>query len=53
MKYCCEDISKIENYELAKRDNFSGWVIHHRLETHTSDGERRKVDIGKEELKAL
>ena len=32
MKYCCEDISKIENYELAKRDNFRGWVIHHRLE---------------------
>ena len=32
MKYCCEDILKIENYELAKRDNFRGWVIHHRLE---------------------
>ena len=32
MKYCCEDISKIENYEIAKRDNFRGWVIHHRLE---------------------
>ena len=32
MKYCCEDISKIENYELAKRDSFRGWVIHHRLE---------------------
>ena len=32
MKYCCEDISKIENYELAKRDDFKGWVIHHRLE---------------------
>lgn len=23
---------KIENYELAKADNFKGWVIHHRLE---------------------
>ena len=22
----------IENYELAKADNFKGWVIHHRLE---------------------
>ena len=30
--YCCEDISKIENYELAKKDNFKGWVCHHRLE---------------------
>ena len=53
MKYCCEDISKIENYDLAKRDNFRGWVIHHRLETHTSEGERRLVDISREELKAL
>ena len=53
MKYCCEDISKIENHELAKRDNFKGWVIHHRLETHTSEGERRLVDISREELKAL
>ena len=53
MKYCCEDISKIENYELAKKDDFKGWVCHHRLETHTSEGERRLVDISKEELKAL
>lgn len=53
MRYCCEDLSKIENYELAKKGDFKGWVIHHRLETHTSDGERRKVDISKEELKAL
>lgn len=53
MKYCCEDISRIENYELAKKDNFKGWACHHRLETHTSGGERRLVDISKEELKAL
>ena len=31
-RYCKEDISKIENYELAKADNFKGWVIHHRDE---------------------
>lgn len=29
---CGDDISKIENYELAKADNFKGWDIHHRLE---------------------
>jgi hypothetical protein len=52
-KYCCEDISKIENYEKAKADNFKGWHCHHRLETHTSDGERRLVDITQKELKAL
>ena len=30
-----------------------GWQCHHRLETHTSDGERRPVDITKKELIAL
>lgn len=28
----------IENYELAKKDNFKGWDLHHRLEL-TLDGE--------------
>ena len=51
--YCCEDVSLIENYELAKADNFVGWEVHHRLETHTSDGERRLVDLSVDELKAL
>ncbi len=31
-KYCKEDISKIENYDKAKNDNFIGWSIHHRDE---------------------
>lgn len=31
-RYCCEDISNIENYEKAKADNFVGWLIHHRDE---------------------
>ena len=44
-KYCCEDISKIENYEFANKDNFKGWCCHHRLETNASDGERRLVDL--------
>lgn len=30
-KYC-NDFHKIENYESAQRDNFKGWVLHHRLE---------------------
>lgn len=51
-KYC-EDYENIENYEKAKKDNFKGWHCHHRLETHTSDGERRPVDITQKELKAL
>src|SRR5574344_1252507 len=51
--YCCEEISQIENYELAKADNFVDWDIHHRLETHSSDGERRLVDLTADELKVL
>ena len=49
----CKDYEKIENYEKAKADDFKGWECHHRLETHTSDGERLSVDISHEELKAL
>lgn len=30
--YCCEDISRIENYEEALRDENSLWVCHHRKE---------------------
>ena len=52
-RFYCEDISKIENYDLAKKDNFVGWDCHHRLETHNSDGERRLVDISRKELIAL
>ena len=30
--YCIEDPRLIENYELAKADNFVNWVVHHRDE---------------------
>lgn len=49
----CNDFENIENYEKALANNFEGWHCHHRLETHTSDGERRLVDIEAKELKAL
>lgn len=49
----CFEVEKIENYELAKADNFKGWMLHHRLETHTSDGQLRKCVIRASELKAL
>ena len=51
--YCNESIMNIENYWKALSDNFKGWHIHHRLETHTSDGEKRKVALESEELIAL
>ena len=52
-KYYCKDYENIENYDKAKADDFKNWEVHHRLETHNSDGERREVDISVEELKAL
>lgn len=52
-KQYCKDYENIENYYKAKADNFNGWNCHHRLETHTSDGKRRDVDITTAELKAL
>src|SRR5574344_471691 len=52
-QYCCQDISQIENYSLAKADNFINWDIHHRLETNTLDGIRRSVNITSKELMKL
>ena len=52
-KQYCKCYEKIENYEKAKADGFKGWQCHHRLETHFASGERRPVDITKEELIAL
>ena len=49
----CKNYQDIENFEKAKADNFKGWHCHHRLQTWTSDGGRRLVDITMEELKAL
>ena len=30
--YCIEDISKIENYDIAMADNDHVWICHHKLE---------------------
>ena len=49
----CKDYENIENYEAAKKDNFKCWECHHRLQTWTSDGDRRAVDISAAELQAL
>lgn len=52
-KRFCKDYENIENYEKAKANDFKGWECHHRLQTWTSDGERRLVNISAAELKAL
>ena len=31
----CKEYWKVENYELAKADNFKGWIMHHKLEIST------------------
>lgn len=31
-RYCCDDVSKIENYSLAMNDECKTWHCHHRLE---------------------
>lgn len=51
--YCCEDMSKIENYDKMLSNTSQVWDCHHRLETHNSDGERRLVDLSIKELQAL
>lgn len=52
--YCVEsEIENVENYNLAKFDNFKGWHRHHKLETHNSDGDIRLVPITEKELIAL
>lgn len=50
-KYC-ENFEKIENYVEAALSPKT-YVIHHRLETHNSDGEPRQEPLSKEELIAL
>ena len=55
MKHCkyCKNIEEIENYASAAADNFVDWDIHHKLETHNSDGARRSVYLSRAELIAL
>lgn len=39
--FCCEDISLIENYEIAMSDPEISYHCHHRLETHNPDGTKK------------
>lgn len=43
----CDDITKIENYEKAKADNFKGWQCHHRLELIATGG---VCDVDRQDL---
>jgi hypothetical protein len=50
-KACCRagEEHLIENYELAKADNFKGWMLHHRLECNLDGSYAHSA----EELKRL
>ena len=50
--YCCENYSLIEGYNEAITSE-KKYCLHHRLETHNSDGELRSVFLTREELEAL
>lgn len=52
-KLYTQDIEKVENYDLARKDGFKGWHCHHRMETHTGEGELRSVQLSREELIGL
>ena len=41
-EYCPERYTEIENYELAKADDFIGWDCHHRLGEHCFTKEELK-----------
>ena len=45
--YCCEHYELIENYELAKADNFdvNKWHLHHRLENYWSHKKLKKKKL--------
>lgn len=44
-QYCCEDISKIENYAQAVADKTQMWQCHHRLEVQGQFTNSRKLLI--------
>lgn len=49
-KYCCEDLSLIENYDKAIKDKNILWHCHHRLETHDEKGNKRLNYLSSDDL---
>lgn len=46
-KFCCDDISLIENYKLAINDDTQTWHCHHRKETDLRLTRDELVEQGK------
>lgn len=49
-KFCCEDISRIENYEEAI-NSLEMWECHHRMQTHRRNGKERVTRLSRQDLK--
>ena len=47
---CIEDPENIENFEQAVKDNFIGWKLHHRMETHRRNGKERVTHLSADDL---
>lgn len=45
-KYCCEDISLIENYNEAVNDTTQIWDCHHRKEIELNKNRQELIDMG-------
>lgn len=44
-KYCCEDLSKVQNYDAAIADTTQTWDCHHKLEMFMT--RKELIDIGR------
>ena len=53
VKRYCKEYWKIENYEKAMNDLDNIWFCHHRLETHSLNGEKLEKQTSIQELKEL
>ena len=49
-RYCKDSLTQIENYDLAKADDFQGWAIHHKLETFNRDGSQLEKFVSSMDL---
>ena len=45
-KKICTNYTLIENYELAKADDFWGWLVHHKKEIELNKSMKELKDIG-------
>lgn len=45
-RYCCEDISLIENYDKAVNDTTQTWQIHHKLEIELNKKRDELIKMG-------